>query len=226
MFYLILQMLFCLIIAFLLGCLVGFFFCKVFCKTNKKTKVIKNNDANQILSDTETDLNDYDDIDDTMFDVPDPDSVDGFEDIDADQPLDDAKFTIDRLEGIGPRTAALFAKKDVRTIGDYLRKLNTPNAREDMAKDLDIKVQPIHDWASMADLMRIDGVDHQYAELLYVSGIQTIRQLADSDATILTNALAQTNLDGKQRISPEDPSLDMVEHWVSRARDKKDVVRV
>ena len=210
MTYLILQMLFCLLIAFLLGALVGWLLCKLCCCTGKsKQACCDKNDSNIIGAAAITPL------------VSDNDTV---IDLDTAVDLDGDGYGIETLEGIGPQTGDLFRGYGVATVGDFLRKLHNPVSREQAAKDLNIMVDPINKWASMADLLRIDGVDHQFSELLTAANIRTIFDLSKSDPQNLAAHLEEVNNAGKQLIAPTSPSAEQTQDWVSKARNIADVV--
>src|SRR5439155_20182019 len=48
-------------------------------------------------------------------------------------------------------------------------------------------------WVNHADLFRINGVAGEYAELLEVSGVDTVVELAQRNTAILTAKLAEIN---------------------------------
>ncbi len=225
MTYLIIQMFICLLIAFLLGLLIGWLLCKIFCcRKDKHCDTGATCDAPQsAMSSTAAPAaaaasmasSSYDDEDDTVMI-----GLDTNVDLDADG------YAIETLEGIGPQTGNLFRGYGVSSVGDYLRKLHAAPAREQAAKDLNILVKPLHDWASMSDLLRVEGIDHQYAELTYAAGIQTVNDLANSDASQLVNEMDRVNNSGKQHIAPTVPSADDVAGWIALAKNMSPVVSV
>lgn len=219
MSYLISQMWLCLLIAFVLGAILGYLWCKIFCCGSK------NND------------NSYDNLDLRERDLmpaktvaaapvsaamvaPEPEPQAAI----IPSHLDGDDYVIETLEGIGPQTGKQFRSIGVATVGDYLRHLHTAEQRDDAAEKLEIRVKPLHAWATMADLLRIGGVNHQYSELLQESGILTIGQLADSEARSLTAKMEEVNVAGKQKIAPEAPSLSEVSAWVKEATTMGDII--
>lgn len=218
MTYLITQILLCLLIAFLLGLLLGYLLCKM-CGCNKSKKCCPKDGAEKGANKKEGATN---------FSSPYVDDVDDMAmiNLDTNVDLDGEGYDIETLEGIGPQTGDLFREYGVSTVGDFLRKLHTPVSRENAAKDLNILVKPIHDWASMSDLLRVEGIDHQYAELAYTSGIFTISQLAKANAEELLAEMETVNSAGKQTIAPTLPTLDEVNEWISHAKNMSPVVTV
>jgi len=217
MTYLITQILLCLLIAFVLGLLLGWLLCKLCCGKRKNC----NDGACDVPTTTAATaapaaaagfVSDYDDT--ATIDLG--TAVD----------LDASAYEIETLEGIGPQTGNLFRGYGVATVGDFLRKLHQPMSREEAAKELNILVKPLHDWASMADLLRVEGIDHQYAELTYAAGIQTVGELARSDAQHLAGEMDRVNNAGKQLIAPTSPSAEEVNDWIGRAKNMSPVVSV
>jgi predicted flap endonuclease-1-like 5' DNA nuclease len=71
-------------------------------------------------------------------------------------------YDIEEIEGIGPSYGKKFRSFGVSTTVDFADKfLDDDKAIEKAAKDTGITVNAIKAWASMADLMRLPGVDGQ-----------------------------------------------------------------
>jgi len=215
MSYLISQMWLCLLIAFLLGAILGYLWCKIWCCG--KNKAIERDG-----------LKEYDGVPSSVA----PAAIAPVAAPAAPQEprmvipshLDGDGYDIETLEGIGPQTGNQFRSIGVSTVGDYLRHLHTAEQREDAAERLEIRVKPLHGWASMADLLRVRGVNHQYSELLQESGVLTIGQLASSDSAALTSKMAEVNVAGKQKIAPEVPTSSEVASWVREAGTMDDII--
>jgi predicted flap endonuclease-1-like 5' DNA nuclease len=213
MTYLITEISIALFVALLIGFFLGFLFCKIVCGKKKS-----NHDQ---VDDTDTDLDDDQDYISAEIDDENEGAV---IDLDTSVDLETEGYHIQTLEGIGPSTGDLFRGYGVATVGDYLRKLHAPHQREQVSKDLNILRKPLDNWASMADFLRVDGIDHQYAELLQASGLATIKDLANSEAVHLANHMEEVNKSGKQLIAPTSPSPDQVEKWIGQARGMAQVV--
>lgn len=201
MTYLILQIWLGLIITFILGIVFGYFMGKNCAQQDGKCCPTKDTSS-----------------------PSEPATFDG--NLDTTVALDSEEYAIETLEGIGPRTGQLFRGVGVETVGAFLRELNTPEQRQLAAEKMGIKAEPIHEWASMADLLRIEGMDHQFAELAHASGVLTVAELASKKAKDLTKLMAKTNASGRQLISPIDPTNEQVSTWVKRATAIKPIVIV
>lgn len=222
MTYLITEILILLAIVALIGVILGYLMCKICggCKCNcdacgcgksssKKSSKKKN---------VEKDLKgpafiDHDDNTAVMV-------------LDTNINLDSDDYQIETLEGVGAATGKIFRDFGVSTVGDYLRKLHSPSQRQQASKSLSILIKPLNDWASQADLLRVEGIDHQWAELAHAAGIETVGDLAKSDPVSLVARMEDVNNAGKQLISPTVPTSDEVANWIARARNMASVVTV
>lgn len=222
MTYLITQILLCLLIAFLLGLLLGYLFGKMGSRKTNCDKPHHEDDmavpAASLASagDVQGFVSGYDDEDDGTATMA----------LDTNVDLDGEAYLIETLEGIGPQTGNLFRGYGIASVGDFLRKLHKPSVREQAARDLNILVKPVHDWASMADLLRVEGIDHQYAELAYATGVATVGQLASCNADELVAEMDAVNNAGKQTIAPTVPDAGEVQDWIARARGMSPVITV
>jgi hypothetical protein len=72
------------------------------------------------------------------------------------------------------------------------------------------------------DLMRIDGVGSEYADLLEAAGVDSIPELAQRNAANLATALAAAN-DAKKLVR-QVPSEASVTKWIAEARTLPKVV--
>lgn len=218
MTYLMTEIWIALIIAFFIGMVLGFLLCKILGGHKKSARdYAHDNDDND----------DNDDIEDegkARFATPIDEDDSAVIHLDTAVDLDAQGYHIQTMEGIGPSTGDLFRGYGVATVGDYLRKLHAPHQREQASKDLNILRKPLDNWASMADFLRVDGVDHQFAELLQASGLSTIKDLANSDTAHLTTHMEEVNKSGKQLIAPTSPPFDLVEGWIAQARGMAKVV--
>jgi hypothetical protein len=78
-----------------------------------------------------------------------------------------------------------------------LAKTSKPKDREALAAITGISGKLILKFANRADLMRVNGVGEEYADLLEAAGVDTVPELAQRKAQNLFDALAQTNAEEK-----------------------------
>ncbi|WP_221937521.1 DUF4332 domain-containing protein [Shewanella psychropiezotolerans] len=85
-----------------------------------------------------------------------------------------------------------------------------------MAKLVGIDEAELLNWINRADLSRIRGVDAEYADLLEISGVDTVVELAQRDAVNLLKKLTQLNQE--KSLIETLPSLSLVQKWIDEAR--------
>ena len=71
-------------------------------------------------------------------------------------------------------------------------------------------------WVNHADLMRINGIGGQYAELLEEAGVDTVKELRTRNAANLAAKLSEAN--EKRKLTGNVPSESMVTKWIEEAK--------
>ena len=82
--------------------------------------------------------------------------------------------SIRKIEGIGEEYQSKLEYLGIHSLNELLSMTKTQEQRNELAERSDIPVGHIDNWASMLDLMRIDGIGFQYAELLTYSGVRSV----------------------------------------------------
>ncbi len=122
-------------------------------------------------------------------------------------------YDIEEIEGIGPGYGKKLRSLGVETTCDLAnRYLNNQDAIDKASKEIKVGKAVIAAWASMADLMRIDGVDGQYAEIMQIVGISSRDELAKSDIDSLYKEMVEFN--SNRPIVPEVPTTQMLKRWI------------
>ncbi len=125
-------------------------------------------------------------------------------------------YKIDEIEGIGPAYAAKLKDAGIDTTDDFLKLCCDAKGRDSMAKSTGISEKLILSWANMADLMRVNGIGRQYAEVLHAAGVDTIKELRTRNAENLAAAMKQVN--DEKNLANASPSATVVEDWISKAK--------
>ena len=124
-------------------------------------------------------------------------------------------YSIEEIEGIGPEYGQKLRDVDIQTTEDLLRRCGDKKGREGVATESDISEKLILEWVNLADLMRLNGVGEEYADLLEEAGVDTVKELATRNAENLATALAECN--EKKNCTDRVPSAETVQKWIDEA---------
>jgi predicted flap endonuclease-1-like 5' DNA nuclease len=124
--------------------------------------------------------------------------------------------SIERIEGIGPKTGAALRNAGVRTVESLLEMAADKKSRSALAEKTGISEALILKCVNMADLFRINGVASQYAELLECAGVDTVKELKHRNPENLAAAMAEVNK--AKNLVRRAPSSAVVSDWVAQAK--------
>jgi predicted RecB family nuclease len=133
----------------------------------------------------------------------------------ATQPSD---WSIEQLPGLTDQDQSNLRELGITTTGQLLQKANTPQARQVLANQLQIKAQYVNKWVVLADLARVPGVGCQYCGLLLHAGIGSVTQLAQTPAHRLHQQILRLQVATMQR-RDLCPQVDEVAAWIRQARE-------
>jgi predicted flap endonuclease-1-like 5' DNA nuclease len=124
--------------------------------------------------------------------------------------------SIEKIEGIGPKTGEALRKAGIRTVDSLLESGADKKSRAALAAKTGINEARILKCVNMADLFRINGVASQYAELLECAGVDTVKELKHRNAENLAAAMAEVNK--TKNLVRRAPSITVVSDWVAQAK--------
>ena len=131
-------------------------------------------------------------------------------------------YKLEQIEGIGKVYAEKLNAVGIKTTEELLAKCATPKGREELAAATEISHKLILKWANHADLMRINGVAGQFAELLEASGVDTVKELKHRVPANLQAKLEEVN--AVKNLVNRVPSLPEVEKMVAQAKELEPVM--
>jgi predicted flap endonuclease-1-like 5' DNA nuclease len=120
------------------------------------------------------------------------------------------------IEGIGQDYALKLKKYGVQSSSDFLRKAATPKDRKEMSAATGIDEHIILEWVNMADLLSIEGITPDYADLLRAAGIDSKPELALRYSKNLYNKMVVVN--NEKKLVKKLPSEEMVVGWIKLAQ--------
>ncbi len=126
---------------------------------------------------------------------------------------------IERIEGIGPAYGQKLRAAGIAWVRELLARGADPEGRLQIVAQTGLKAELILTWVNAADLLRVDGVTPDWAELLEASGVDTVKELRNRVPENLLQKLTETNPHGPGgRYAPTLPELDEVASWVAQAK--------
>jgi predicted flap endonuclease-1-like 5' DNA nuclease len=129
---------------------------------------------------------------------------------------------LEDVEGIGATYAGRLRESGIATTGDLLLRAGTRSGRGMLAASSGIAERLLLEWVNHCDLMRIDGVGSEYADLLEAAGVDSCAELATRKAGNLHAALTAAN--EQKELVRRLPSVEMVQRWIGAAGNADRVV--
>ena len=126
------------------------------------------------------------------------------------------------IQGIGAAFGKKLAEAGVRSTDALLTRGATKKGRKALQEQTGISSKLILEWVNHADLFRIKGVGGQFADLLEEAGVDSVPELAQRKAEILTAKMVQVN--EKKNLVNRAPYEKEVAKWIAAAKKLKRVV--
>jgi predicted flap endonuclease-1-like 5' DNA nuclease len=125
-------------------------------------------------------------------------------------------YAIIDIKGIGPLMAEKLRKVGIRTTEKLLETAKSAKGRKELAGKIGVDEKTILRWANLTDRMRIKGIGEDYAKLLQVVGVDTVKELKHRNVAKLASAMREANK--KNKLVRLLPSERRVQRWVDQAR--------
>ena len=126
------------------------------------------------------------------------------------------------VEGVGPAYAEKLQNAGCVTTDDFLARAGNKGGRESLAAATGISEKLLLEWANHVDLMRIDGVGSEYADLLEAAGVDSPAELAQRNAANLATTFGE--LDAGRNTVRRVPSEAVVAGWIAEAKTMERMV--
>ncbi|MEE3331642.1 MAG: DUF4332 domain-containing protein [Myxococcota bacterium] len=126
-----------------------------------------------------------------------------------------ASEKIEEIEGIGPAYAERLRASGCAHADTLLERGWSKKGRQELCEESRISEKQILRWVNVADLLRIDGIGPEYAELLEASGVDSVPELALRNTATLTERCADTN--AARTLTRKIPTAAQVENWIKQA---------
>lgn len=132
-------------------------------------------------------------------------------------------MNIEEVEGIGPVYAAKLGEAGVRTTDDLLEQGASAKGRDTLAEATGLTAGQILKWVNHVDLMRLNGVGSEYADLLEAAGVDSCAELARRNPANLAATFAELDAARPNWIR-RVPGETTVAKWVEEAKTLGKVV--
>ena len=130
---------------------------------------------------------------------------------------------IEDVEGIGPTFAQKLSAAGVATTDALLDRGATANGRGKLSEETGISEKLILEWVNHADLMRINGVGSEYADLLEAAGVDSCAELARRNAANLAVTFQELDAARPNWIR-QIPGETTIAGWIAQAGNLAKVV--
>ena len=130
---------------------------------------------------------------------------------------------IDEVEGIGAAYAAKLGKVGINTTDDLIMAAASAAGREKVAGMTGITAGQLLEWVNHVDLMRIEGVGPEYADLLEAAGVDSPAELAQRNAANLAQTFQEIDA-ARPNWVRRVPSEATVAGWIASAAEMEKVV--
>lgn len=130
---------------------------------------------------------------------------------------------IQDVEGIGATFAEKLSAAGVATTDDLLDRGATAAGRDRLAEETGISERMLLEWVNHADLMRLDGVGSEYADLLEAAGVDSCAELARRNAANLATTFQELDA-ARPNTVRQVPSEATIQGWIDQAGELAKVV--
>ena len=124
---------------------------------------------------------------------------------------------IEDVEGIGPTYAEKLAGAGVGTTEQLLERGASRAGRASLAVATGIGEAQLLKWVNHVDLMRLNGVGSEYADLLEAAGVDSCAELAQRNAANLAQTFLELDAARPNWIR-QIPSEATVAGWIAEAK--------
>lgn len=126
-------------------------------------------------------------------------------------------YKVIQIEGVGEVYAEKLVAAGIEKVTQLLERCATPKGRQELAEQTGISEKLILRWTNHADLFRIKGIGPQFAELLEVAGVDTVKEFRHRVPENLQPKLEEVN--AERHLVGRVPSLKEVRKMVAQAQE-------
>ena len=129
---------------------------------------------------------------------------------------------MESIEGIGSGFGNRLKADGISTTEALLELCATDDGVARVCQCVDLDADTVRNWGTMADLMRINGLGGQWAELMWRAGVTSVQDLAQREIEPLRARMREVN-DAENRVA-ELPGENRVAKFLQEAGRLKSVL--
>ncbi|MGM0421235.1 MAG: DUF4332 domain-containing protein [Bacillota bacterium] len=130
-----------------------------------------------------------------------------------------------QLKGIGKKAEQRLKEKNIENLIDLRTKTLTAEQRQNLAEEVKVSGKTVYLWAKEADLMRVEGIDSEWAELLVRAGVRNLEDLAEVKAVELKKVLDVYSKNYHAEYE-EGPALEQIKTWKAEAAQLENTLQL
>lgn len=123
---------------------------------------------------------------------------------------------IAEIKGLSDEAKAKLTTAGIGTVEHLLARTGDAGKKAALAKELGVPGPELTEWINRADLMRLNGVGTQYADLLENVGVDSCKELQHRVPANLHAKMVASNEGGK--FTQRTPTLAQVTDWITQAK--------
>ncbi|MGH1470771.1 MAG: DUF4332 domain-containing protein [Cellvibrionaceae bacterium] len=132
--------------------------------------------------------------------------------------IDIQLLEVEQIEGIGKGYGKRLREMGISTVEEMLERGLTFEGRANITETTKLSAVAVESWVSIADLMRIPGAGKQFSELLEASGVKSVESLRSQNPKTLADKMKMVN--DAQRITTEElPQADQLTEWIVLSKE-------
>ena len=122
---------------------------------------------------------------------------------------------IEDVEGIGPAFAENLTAAGVGSTDDLLTRDASASGRSKLSGETPISERSILEWVNDADLMRLDGVGSEFADLLDAARVDSCAELARRNVKNLAETFQELDAARTNTVRPVPPEATIT-RWIEQ----------
>lgn len=131
-------------------------------------------------------------------------------------------YKVEQIEGIGEVYAQKLEAVGIKTTDDLLAQCASAAGRKKVEEATEISHKLILKWTNHADLMRINGIAGQFAELLEAAGVDTVKEFRHRVAANLQPKMVEIN--EQKNLCNRVPAVSEIERMIAQAKELEPLI--